>query len=177
MSTREHSGPSLLGDLVLGAAAGGLALMALDKVDWAIWNRLPASSRARTIAVRPGGRDPAHEMAHRLAELCPEHPTAAQVNKAGDVIHVLLGLSPAMIYAVLRSRVPGVAAGRGALFGAALFLIQDEGLNTVMKFGAPPRDYPWADHARGLVAHVTYGVALDAVLSLLDGFRRDPYRG
>lgn len=177
MSGRKHSRPSMLGDVVLGAAAGGLALLALDKVDWSIWNSLSASSRARTIVVRPGGRDPAHEIAHQLAELCPEDPTPEQVDKAGDVIHVLLGVAPAMLYAVLRGRVPGVAAGRGALFGAALWLLQDEGLNTVMKFGAKPQDYPLADHARGFVAHVTYGVALESVLSLLDGFRRDPYRG
>lgn len=177
MSKHDHRGPSLVGDLVLGGAAGALALMALDKVDWSIWNRLPATSKLRTFAARPGGRDPAHEMAHRLAELCPENPTPAQVDKAGEVIHVLLGLAPAMVYAALRSRVPGVAAGRGAAFGAALFVIQDEGLNTLMKFGGRPQDYPLADHARGLAAHVTYGVALDAFLSVVDGFRRSPYLG
>lgn len=39
---------------------------------------------------------------------------------------------------------------------------------TVTGLAASPGDYPWQDHARGLVAHLVYGIVTDTVLRLLD---------
>ncbi len=40
------------------------------------------------------------------------------------------------------------------MFGAGLFLTQDELANSVSGLGGKPKDYPWQAHARGLIARV-----------------------
>jgi hypothetical protein len=89
-------------------------------------------------------------------------------NPVGKAIHYSIGIAPAALYSVLRHKVPAVTAGRGSLFGLGLFLIQDEGLNALTGLSAPPGAYPWQAHARGLVAHVVYGLTLDATLNLAE---------
>ena len=54
------------------------------------------------------------------------------------------------------------------LYGAGLFALQDEGLNSVTGLGAKPQDYPWQAHARGLVAHLVYGIVTELALSAIE---------
>lgn len=46
--------------------------------------------------------------------------------------------------------------------------MQDEALNAMTGLSGPPRKYPWQAHARGLIAHVVYGMVVDAVLRAAD---------
>jgi hypothetical protein len=160
-------------NLALGALAGAVGVWALDRVDWSMWNRESPETRARTRAVRPYGLDPARVIARRAADLLPTEATAGQIATAGNAIHFAIGVSPAIAYGALRPRLPWIAAGRGSLFGLSLFLLKDEGLNTLLKLGARPQDYPWQDHARGIVAHTVYGLVVDTVLSLFQDRKRD----
>jgi hypothetical protein len=50
-----------------------------------------------------------------------------------------------------------------------LFLVQDEAVNAATGLSARPGQYPWQAHARGLVAHLVYGLVTDGVLRLLKG--------
>lgn len=162
----EHSSEtgvsSVLADAVIGAAAGAIAVWVMDRVDWFAYNHEPEEARQRTIAARPDGKDPAHVMADKIAgaEITQPHP-------AGVVVHYSLGIAPGALYGALHETVPGLSAGRGSLFGLGLFLIQDEGLNAVTGLGGKPQQYPWQAHARGLAAHVVYGVVMDSLVRLV----------
>jgi uncharacterized membrane protein YagU involved in acid resistance len=103
-----------------------------------------------------------------LADL--EDPGQAETVTEGrsQAVHYSIGVAPAIGYALLRDKLPGSGVARGALYGAGLFLMQDEVLNTVTGLGAKPQRYPWQAHARGIVAHTVYGVATELVLNLLD---------
>ena len=103
-------------------------------------------------------------MAERAAGAEPSPP---QHHAAGTGIHYAIGIGPGALYGALRDRVPQVGAARGALYGLALFLLQDELGNAALRTGADPRAYPWQTHARGLAAHLVYGVVTDAALSAL----------
>ena len=81
-----------------------------------------------------------------------------------QVVHYGLGVGPAVLYALLRRRVPLLGAGRGVVYGLLLFGINDELLNTALGFAGPPDAYPASAHVRGLVGHVTLGVATDLAL-------------
>ncbi|HZB61048.1 MAG TPA: hypothetical protein VE423_00120, partial [Microvirga sp.] len=70
----------------------------------------------------------------------------------------------AAIYGALRGRVPGVDAGAGLVYGLAMFALEDEIANPAFGFAAPPGRYPWQPHARGLVAHLVYGVVTEMLL-------------
>jgi hypothetical protein len=162
----EHSSDtgvqSVLADAVIGAAAGAIAVWVMDRVDWFAYNHEPEEARQRTIAARPDGMDPAHVMADKMAgtDITQPHP-------AGTAVHYSLGIAPGALYGALHEKVPGLSAGRGGLFGLGLFLLQDEGLNTITGLAGKPRLYPWQAHARGLAAHVVYGVVMDSIVRLV----------
>lgn len=58
---------SVVSDAAKGAVAGGLAVWVMDQVDWYMYDHEDRESRRRTRAVRPGGMDPAHVVANKVA--------------------------------------------------------------------------------------------------------------
>lgn len=170
MQERE-SGAGTLPDALIGAAAGALAVWAMDRVDWFNFEHEDAAARKRTQRVRPGGMDPAHVVANKASAALGHEIEPRDSNAAGLAIHYSIGILPGALYGALRRSAPGVTAGHGALFGLGLFLIHDEGLNAITGLSAEPDKYPWQAHARGLVAHLVYGLALETALSVADGFR------
>lgn len=163
----QHQREPVFVDALKGAVAGGIGVWVMDQVDWYMYNHEDPEARRRTQEVRPGGLDPAHIIANRMAgafgmELSPKQP-----HPAGVAIHYSLGIGPGALYGALHDRVPALGVGRGALFGLGLFLMQDEALNAATGLSASPRRYPWQAHARGLVAHIVYGVVTDTLLRLL----------
>lgn len=163
--TNDHSGEngvsSVLADIAIGAAAGAIAVWVMDRVDWFAYNHESDEARQRTIAARPDGMDPAHVVVNKMTkgEISQPHP-------AGIAVHYSLGVVPGALYGALHETVPGLNAGRGSLFGLGLFLIQDEGLNAVTGLSGKPQLYPWQAHARGLAAHMLYGVVMDSIVRL-----------
>lgn len=157
---------SIAGDLVLGALAGAAAIWATDKLDQAMYDSEPAAARRQTIAARPGGMDPAHVVANKVAEAAGTRLHPRQPHPAGIGVHYGLGAVMGAAYAAMRGRVPLVGTGRGVGFGLAMFAVKDEGLNTLLGTAGKPSDYPWQDHARGFVAHGFFGFAVDAMLRL-----------
>jgi hypothetical protein len=173
---RRPEGDGLLGTVLKGAVAGIVATWVLDRVDWAMWNAEDSRTRAETRRVRPGGLDPAHVAANRIARAMGRELNPPQPHPLGIALHYSFATVPTIAYAVLRHRQPGVAAGFGALFGAAATVIEDEGLNPFLGLAAPPQDYPWQDHARAVVAHLVLGVVAEGVLRALDGPPGEPRR-
>ncbi len=154
--------------LLMGAAAGEVAVWALDRADWFMWNRIDEKTRERTRSVRPGGEPPAHVLASVAERAAGLDLSERQHKLGGDLIHYSIGVAPAAAYALFRDKLPVAGPARGALYGLGMFLLQDEGLNSVSGLGAKPTDYPWQDHARGLIAHVVYGVTTELVLNALE---------
>ncbi|EYD75707.1 hypothetical protein Rumeso_02794 [Rubellimicrobium mesophilum DSM 19309] len=168
----QRQGDGTGATLLKGTLAGLAATVALDRLDWFMWDHLDPATRERTRSVRPDGLDPGHVIARKVAQAMgtdiePRGPD--NQSPAGVAVHAAMGLAPALAYAALRDRVPAMTAGRGTLFGLGLFLMQDEGLNTLTGLGARPQDYPWQAHARGLIAHLVYGAVLEATMRALDG--------
>lgn len=153
---------------LMGAAAGAIGVWALDRADWFMWNHESNESRRRTTAVRPEGEPPAHVMASKIEQMFGLNPTPEEHKLAGDVVHYGIGIAPAVLYALYRDKLPGKGPTRGLLYGLAMFLTQDEVMNSVSGLAAKPKDYPWQAHARGLVAHLVYGVATELALNMME---------
>ncbi len=162
---------SILADAVIGAVAGAAAVWVMDRVDWFNFEHEDPEARRRTQSVRPGGMDPAHFAVNQTTEMLGHEIEPKEYNAAGVAVHYSIGIMPGALYGVLRHKLPGLDAGRGALFGVGLFLMQDEGLNAITGLSAKPEEYPWQAHARGLVAHIVYGLALDTALRVSDRWR------
>lgn len=166
---RRDDGNNMLADALIGAAAGAAAVWMLDRVDWFSFEHEDPEARRRTQSVRPSGMDPAHVAANTAAQALGYEPEPKDYNAAGLATHYSLGVMPGALYGVLRHKAPWLGAGRGSLFGLALFLMQDEGLNAITGLSAKPIEYPWQAHARGLVAHIVYGLVLDMAMEIADG--------
>lgn len=158
--------------LALGTLAGVVGVWALDRLDWSMWESEASETRAETEAVRPGGEPPAQALVTKTTEALGTQLSPTTHEAVSQFVHYSIGVVPAVAYAFLRHRLGGPSLTRGALFGASLWAMQDEGLNTITGLGADPRNYPWQDHARGLVAHTFFGVAVEAVLAFADEGRR-----
>ncbi|WP_421682889.1 DUF1440 domain-containing protein [Stutzerimonas urumqiensis] len=160
----EWSGSELLMGALAGAAAGALAVWVMDRVDWTAYRHEAEQTRAKTVAARPEGMDPAHVLANTFANRVGKD--VKQPSVAGIGTHYAIGILPGALYGMLHDRVPGLSAGRGGLFGLGLFLLQDELFNTITGLSGKPRQYPWQAHARGAGAHLVYGLTTDAALRL-----------
>jgi len=165
-------------DLLKGVAAGIVATWVIDRVDWFMYGLESDETHRRTWAARPEGKDPAHVIASRASEALGAG-AIPQDHPAGTAVHWAIGVAPVALYGALRERVPVVGAGRGLAFGFGMFVAEDEVINPALGFAAGPTAYPWSPHARGLVAHLVYGLVADAVLRALSprASRRETRRG
>lgn len=150
---------------LLGAAVGAIGVWALDRLDWWMWRHESDEARERTTAVRPGGEPPAEVLVRKAAKAAGAELSPQVHRRASDAVHYSIGIAPAIAYALLRNRLPVRGVPRGALYGLGVFVLQDEGLNTVAGLGAEPQAYPWQAHARGLLAHTLYGITTEAALN------------
>lgn len=155
-------------EAALGALAGAAGVFALDRVVWFLWNRESPGNLAREIAARPGGMDPAHVLTHRTAAKLGIPLERRQPHPAAIGLHYAFGMLPAAAWAALRPAKYRNRGGTGAALGLALFVFQDEWLNRVLKSAGPMRAYPWQAHARGVVGHLAYGVAMTQALRAAD---------
>ena len=83
--------------------------------------------------------------------------------RAGTALHYVFGGVSGALYGAAVEAFPSVAAGRGVLFGAVLWLLADEISVPVIGLAKPPDAYPLAAHAQSLASHGAYGAAADFV--------------
>ena len=163
---------SVLATALAGAAAGAVGTAALDSVDWFLWDREDPASKRQTEEVRPGGEPPADVLVGRMENAAGAQASERTHHRRGVAMHYAIGIAPAVGYALAREKLPVKGVAGGALFGLGLWLLQDELLNSVTGLGAKPQDYPWQAHARGLAAHLAYGVVTELALGVVDRAQR-----
>lgn len=147
-----------------GALAGAIGTWVMDLVTTAMYERESAEDRAQEEAAWPNGKPSVPNMVD-LGSRITGVPVPDEVRPMVEqTTHYLLGVGPAVLYALLRHRVPVLGAGRGLFYGMLLFAVNDELANTALGMAGPPEAYPMSAHLRGLVGHVALGVATDLAL-------------
>lgn len=155
------------GDLARGALAGAAAWCVMDQVLRALYDRESPRVRARESAAR-GGVPALERVAESGAEQVGVRLSGRERRAGGTVMQWTTAIAAGALYGALRGRVPGASAGRGLAYGAAFSLVVDEGAVPLLGFSPGPRSFPWQTHARGVVGHLVFGVAAEAVLRSLD---------
>lgn len=74
--------------------------------------------------------------------------------------HYGLGMSWGPVYALLRWWTDLNPVSTGLLTGAAMSLLEDEGMTPLLGFSAPNKTYPLATHLRGFAAHMAFGLGV-----------------
>jgi hypothetical protein len=152
-----------------GAAAGAVGVLAMDVVTWLMYRREEASDLLSEQRARAFGQDTAHALVRRVAKAVGSDVGAQEPNGAGIAVHYGLGMAPGALYAEQRRKRPWLRAGRGALYGFGLFLVNDEIAAPLLGIAGPPGAYPRQAHLRGLVGHVLLGMVTDAMLNAVEG--------
>ncbi|HSE22932.1 MAG TPA: DUF1440 domain-containing protein [Pyrinomonadaceae bacterium] len=89
--------------------------------------------------------------------------TRSEKKIAGTAVHYLLGTSVGGIYGAAAERAPNVTAGAGLPFGAAFWLVVDEGAVPLLGLSKGPMAYPVSTHAYALSSHFVYGLTAEMV--------------
>ncbi len=153
-------GAALIKDAVVAGVAGYLGTRVMDPVSQKLYELEPAAAREQEDAVRPG--PPPEVAAKKTAALLGRELTERQLGAASQAFHYGLAVSWAPLYQLLRRRTKLGPISAGVATGAAMSLVADEGIAPALGFTAPNRDYPLVTHARGVAAHLVFGLAVAA---------------
>jgi hypothetical protein len=156
-------------DALRGALGGAIATRLMDLVTTGLMEGQSKETTQEEKAARPNGKSSVGNLVDRLAGVTGVHLDDGERSKATQLVHYGLGVVPGAIYGVVRPRMPILAAGRGVLYGMALWAINDEYLNTKLGFAGPFTAYPVETHVRGAVGHAVLGGATDLGIDLLGG--------
>jgi uncharacterized membrane protein YagU involved in acid resistance len=160
---------SLLGDMLRGAIAGGVATWVMDQVTTGMLASQPPEVTEREKAARPNGQSALENLVDRVAATLDVELDPSDKATVTQGAHYGLGVVPGAAYALFRRRLPFVGAGRGILYGFLLWAVNDEYLATRLGIAGPPEAYPPETHLRGLVGHLVLGVATDTGIDILGG--------
>jgi hypothetical protein len=159
----------VLRDALRGALAGAAATWLMDLVTTGIYEAQPAEATKAEEAGRPNGKGAVTNMVDRFESETGLTIPPARRPMVENAVHYALGVAPGAIYGVIRRWLPFSRAGRGLVFGLALFAVNDEYLNTKLGFAGPFDAYPPEAHIRGLAGHSVLGVATETGIQLLGG--------
>ena len=169
------------GDIIKGLVAGivgGLAASLVMNKFQAVWSEISESleSSKSNGSKENSGKDeksgkekekqePATvKAAEAIAENVFGHELTKKEKKyAGPAVHYATGAGSAAVYGVAAELFPEVTVGAGLPFGAAVWLIVDEGAVPAFGLSKSPLEYPPSTHAYALVSHLVYGFTTEFV--------------
>lgn len=159
----------MIGSMLRGALAGAVGTWVMDLVTTGLYDAQSEEANRREAAAHPNGKGSVENLLGRIEAVLGVELDEPQRARAVEGLHYGLGVAPAVLYALLRKRVPLVGAGRGVVYGILLWAVNDEWMNTTLGLAGPYDAYPIEAHWRGLVGHVALGVTTDTALDLLAG--------
>jgi hypothetical protein len=157
----------MLRDLIRGAVAGTIATWLMDQVTTALYAGQSKAVTAKEKAARPDGKSSVELMLEQIEETAGVELNDDQRALGQQLLHYALGAVPGALYVFARERIPGVGAARGLLYGALVFIVNDEWLNWRLGFAGSPGAYPTETHMRGLVGHLVLGGTTDVLADIL----------
>lgn len=164
MSTAEDH--AIWKGLVAGIAGGAVAAWMMNQFQRALMKLEQPSngSSHQHDGQQQGSEDATMKAAAALTEPVIERKlTGTEKKKAGPIVHYVFGSTMGAAYGALAEAAPVTAAGRGALFGTALWFGADEVAVPALGLSKPPFEYPPSTHLNALAAHVVYGLTTDVV--------------
>lgn len=146
----------------LSAAAGYVGTKAMEPLSMKLYELESAEARAREDAARPG--PPYRLTAEKLSQLAGFELSEEQLDRLSLAFHYGLAVQWAPLYPLLRRRTGLGPVAAGLATGAAMSVVADELMTPAFGFSAPHLDYPVATHARGVIAHLVFGLAVAATV-------------
>ncbi len=179
----------MLKGLAAGVVAGLAAAWAMNQFQ-AAWSKLaegeershgaqslqqgsPRHGVARELQERGSDEeedDAAVRTASVISETIFDHSlTKSEKETGGAVAHYGMGAASGAIYGVAAELLPGVSAGAGLPFGAAVWAVADEGVVPALGLSKSATEYPLSIHAYALASHLVFGLTAEAVRRAVRG--------
>jgi hypothetical protein len=95
--------------------------------------------------------------------------TKSEKKIAGPAVHYAFGTAVGGLYGAVAELAPEATTGAGLPFGAAFWLVADEGAVPLLGLSKGPTEYPLGTHAYALASHFVYGLTAEAVRRALRG--------
>ena len=89
--------------------------------------------------------------------------TKSEKKIGGTAVHYSLGTGVGGLYGAVAEVAPEITAGAGLPFGAAFWLVVDEGAVPLLGLSKGPTEYPLSTHAYALTSHFVYGLTAELV--------------
>ncbi len=89
--------------------------------------------------------------------------TEREKDVAGVMFHYAMGATSGALYGALAEVVPEAKAGVGLPFGAAVWVIADEGIVPAAGLSKSPAEYPLSIHAYAFASHLVFGLTTELV--------------
>lgn len=128
---------------------------------------LPRHGAGRMLRER-GSDDAQDDAAERLANTIStgvfDHElTKRERDTAGTALHYAYGISMGAFYGAAAEFAPVVTVGAGALYGAGIWVVADEGVVPALGLSKSSAEYPFSIHAYALASHLVYGLTTEVV--------------
>ena len=169
---------------IAAGVAGGLAGSLVMNQFQALWGKLMENEERPHGAQSLQQGSPEHGIGRELAErgvdepddnaavrtgnavgefVLDHHLTKSEKETAGAVAHYAMGVTSGAIYGAVAEMMPAATAAEGLPFGAAVWLIADEGIVPAAGLSRKSTDYPLSIHAYAFASHLVYGLTTELV--------------
>jgi uncharacterized membrane protein YagU involved in acid resistance len=91
--------------------------------------------------------------------------TAKEKEIAGPIVHYAVGTTAGAVYGLAAEYEPDVTTLAGIPFGAAFWMVVDEGALPLLGLTKGPTAYPISIHAYALASHLVFGLTAEVVRS------------
>lgn len=81
----------------------------------------------------------------------------------GAVAHYAMGVASGAIYGTVAEMLPAATVGLGLPFGAAVWIVADEGIVPALGLSKGPNEYPLSIHAYSLASHLVFGLSAEVI--------------
>jgi len=153
--------------LVAGVIGGVVASWAMDRFQY--WWLSFDGSDERELQQTPSDHqeEPATvKTASAISEGVFGHElTAKEKEITGSMVHYAVGTTAGAVYGVAAEHEPNVTTLAGLPFGAAFWLVVDEGALPLLRLAKGPAAYPLSTHAYALASHLVFGLTAEVVRS------------
>ena len=155
--------------LVAGVFGGVVASWAMDRFQywWLSFERGDERQLQQTQSDEGNQEDPATvKTASAISEGVFGHSlTVKEKEIAGPIVHYAVGTTAGAVYGVAAECEPNVTTLAGIPFGAAFWMVVDEGALPLLGLTKGPTAYPISTHAYALASHLVFGLTAEVVRS------------
>ncbi len=89
--------------------------------------------------------------------------TRSEKDTAGTALHYAYGISIGGLYGAAAELAPVVTVGAGALYGAGIWVVADEGVVPALGLSKSSEEYPLSVHAAALASQLVFGLTTEIV--------------